>query len=164
MIATAIRIRDVRAAFRLLSEIRRVSESSLWGDVSAVAARGGVLLLVPLLLWDSVAVREVAQSYGAEVVGTGLDPGDVAVASAGVSLDLHPDDPRLRRSVSTLLANATTSWAQVKRGSGAAVRSGDVRNRVEVGMRKRYPEIRIVEEPRGGDEVVWHVYRDRRVA
>ncbi len=162
MAAVAIRLDKAQHAFRLLSEIRRVAASALWGDVRVVAMPGGdVLLLIPGDLWASVAVRALASSYGARFVSADVDPTDAAVASSGVRLDLHPDDPRLARTVSSLLAQSSTSWAQVVRGGGAIARSAELLERIERRMRRRYPRLRIVAEQQDRDRTIWHVYRDR---
>ncbi len=160
MSVTAIRLEQAQLAFRLLSEIRRVAGSALWGDISVVAIAGGVLVLIPTGLWASFAVRELAWSYGARVVAADVDATAVAVASTGVRLDVHPRDAGLSRSLCALLAQASTSWSQVVRGGGSVARSAELLRRIEWRMRRRYPRLRIVPEPRERDGVVWHVYRD----
>jgi hypothetical protein len=166
--ATAVQFASAREAYATLSELRRLSSGSTWGDMR-VGLDGGAHLVIPTPIWGQLWVRELVHRFGgsAEIEHV---VAEALLAGAGpIVLDVRPEDPVLRGRVESLIARVTRAYERPPPSRSAAVRAESMRGDADRLLRAMYPGTSIVARTApdmadGPPITTWEIRRQARTA
>ena len=166
--ATAIQFASEREAYATLSELRRLSSGTTWGDMR-VGVDGGVHLIIPTPIWQQSWVQEIVHRFGGSAEIEHIVAEAMLAGAGPIVLDVRPEDPVLRNRVETLIGRVTRVHERLASSQSTALLAEEVLGDADRLLRVMYPGTTIIARQgpslgASGPVVTWEVRREAKGA